>query len=373
MHSFCRSSIIISILFLFSSCWSQFEVNTIYTDGIPNNNCYFSNGATQLGLTNRNGIIYINDSLKGSEIHVEDLQTGSHYKFILNQDTTLVTEQIQKLEEVKVKPRDRKKLLNAVIDVNQERLFEKLNIKGSVYIAELYILNSGVNADTVLKIFTCDMIITDINGNMKMHVKNPIKLEKGEADDQELLDMASSVMRPEKNFKKTTLSKLNYSGFRMKKHRKFKSRLITNKHRRGLIYSTNDSTNLLVNVFGKVNKYSWRKKDSTLLFMSKYYFQESSGSNAFNVPFSNSEYSNPDGQFSNGYLSTEQLMEFSKIQNNVFYYFAMEKIIEDESELSDYKTIDSFEKMYSNTRSKKMKEVPDPKIYPLKFPFPIFF
>lgn len=352
---------------------AQFKVQTIYTNDFPNRNCYFSYDNNQLGLTNRNGIIYINDSLKGSVINIEDLETGLKYKFTLSKDTTIITDQVQELEEVQIKPRDRKKLLDEVFEKNQDRLPEKLNIKGTVYIAELYILNSGNEPDTVLKIFTCDMVIVDVFGNMKIQVKNPIKLKKGEAHDQELFEKASSLMRPEKNFQKKTQSQLNYSSFLMKKYRKFNSQLINKKERKNLLYTTTDSTNLFVDRFGKVNKYSWRKKDSALLFMSKYYFQESEGSNMFNVPFSNIEYSNPEGRLAGGYVSTETLLEIGDTQTNIFYYFAMENIIKDTSTLSDYTPTESFEEMYSNTRTKQMRQIPDPKIYPLKFPFLIFF
>lgn len=217
------------------------------------------------------------------------------------------------------------------------------------------------------------MIITDVFGNMNMHVKNQKKLEKGEAKDKELFKKITSINTPEKNFKEKILSRLNYTSFHMKKYRKFNSRLINKKEKRNLIYTTRDSTNLLLDVIGKVNKYSWRKSDSTLLFISHYYSQKSAGSNGFNVPYSNSEYSNPDGEFSSGYVSMETLLKLGETQSNIFYYFAMEKIIEDQPKLSDYKSIESFEEIYSNTKTKPMGNVPDPKIYPLKFPASIFF
>lgn len=51
----------------------------------------------------------------------------------------------------------------------------------------------------------------------------------------------------------------------------------------------------------------------------------------------------------------------------------MERIIKDPTEFKEYKTIESFEEMYSDTKTKQLKQIPDPKVYPLKFPYSVFF
>ncbi len=372
------------IVFLFHAflSFSQIEVKTIYTDNYPNNNCYFAVQNQKIGLTNRDGVIYIDEDFKGKKVIIHDIETDLKYEFTVNEDTIIVTERIQELDEVSIKPRNRKKLLEAIIELNQERLKKQLTLKGEIFIAEHYVLsNAKTNAsDTIIEVFSCDVIITRVANNLELYISEGEKLRIGEIRNPEIYELQKSLFSPFKNFNEVLNNKLNYESYEMKKFRKYNSIMINDLNKRHLVYTNTESPKLFYNQKGEEHKYSWRKSDSSLLKVAKYFsLNDSNTKKSIVFPYNNNSFIKRNSNFENSILTHEQEFIFRESNSektalkNIFYYILIDKSLHEKPDLKSYKKVNDFQELYFNKKAKNVKKLPDPKIYPLRFPVTVFF
>jgi hypothetical protein len=369
------------ILCLSFTVHSQIEVRTLNPDETPNSNCYFSVDSVQIGLANRNGFVFIDENLKGKEVIITELDTGWKNQFILKSDTTIVLEEVQILSEVEIKPRNTKTLYKEIMELNQNRLPEKLNLKGEVFFAELYIIEnerSGGETDTILDVFSCEIIILDVFGDKTILAKNAIKYREGNISNEAYFKKVEGITIPSKNFDRQLIGNLNYKTFEMKKFRKYNSSVnIGGRNKYLKFYKIDSST--IAGLQVKEFLYSWKKQDSSLVQVSSYYRQGDKSSNLLSFPFGYRDFSNPNCNYSDSHILSESGMRiFNESQqinviNNVFKYFNIEGRVDDDASNKGFKQINSFEELYNETKSKKPDEDIIPVLYPLRFPISIFF
>lgn len=322
------------ILCVSNTISAQIEVRTLNPDGTSNSNCYFSTDSVQVGLTNREGLIFINQSLKGKEFLVKELETGWEDHFILNGDTSIILEEIQILSEVKIKPRNLKKLYKEIIKLNQSSLPENLNLKGEVFVCELYTINDlkSERVDTVVDFFKCDIIVLDVFGSRTILTKKPRKYRDGHAENEKYFTKVERISVPLDNFNNFYTEYLNLERFEMKKFRKYKSSYNIEEGLRELKFYKNDTSHLIVESTSSEFLYIWDKEDSMLNRVSSYYEQLGKESSvAFNVPFHFAEFSNFNHDYTNSHVLAENEItiyseEYNKrVVNNVFSYFFIER------------------------------------------------
>jgi hypothetical protein len=379
-----RQSLFLSFILCISYTISaQIEVRTVNPDGTANSNCYFSTDSVQVGLTNREGLIFIDQSLKGKEFFVKELETGWENRFVLNGDTSIVLEEIQILSEVKIKPRNLKKLYKEIMGLNQSRLPEKLNLKGEIFVCEMYTisdLKSAESVDTVIDFFKCDVIILDVFGSKTFLTKNPRKYRDGYAENDKYLGRIEPICVPLDNFINSYNKLLNLERFEMKKFRKYKSSFTIEEGVRELKFYKNDTSNLMAESTSNEFLYIWDKEDSMLNRVSSYYEHMGKESSvAFNLPFHFAEFSNFNHDYTNSHMLAENEITFyseeydKRAVNNVFSYFYIEKKVEADVSTEDYKEVESLQNLFEATEREGTKEDFTPILYPLKFPSSIFF
>lgn len=365
---------------------AQIEVKTMNPDGTPNSNCYFSVDSVQIGLANRNGYVFIDQSFKGKEVIFKELETGWEDQFILKSDTTIILEEVQILSEVEIKPRNTKKLYKEIMELNQNRLPEKLNLKGEVFFAELNTIKNksiGDKTDTILDVFSCEVVILDVFGDKTILAKNPIKYREGSVSNgtnEKLFAKKEKVVVSHKIFVQQMIENLNYEIFEMKKFRKYRSSLNIDDRNMNLKFNRLDSSKV-VEVKENEFMYTWKKHDSSLVHMSIFYRQgrDSYSTAEIILPFSYRELSIPNNDYSDGYLlsefETRMINEGQQvtIKSNAFNYFDLQGRVEKDESIQGYKEFFSFAELLEKTNSKKPEDGITPVLYPLRFPISIFY
>lgn len=384
--NFFKSLFLSLILCISFRAHSQIEVRTINADETPNSNCYFSIDSVQIGLANRNGFVFIDETLKGEEVIVTDIETGWKDLFVLDVDTIIVIEEIQTLSEVEIRPRNTKELYKEIMELNKNRLPEKLNLKGEVFFAELNTIknkSTGGKTDTILDVFSCEVIILNVFGDETILAKNPIKYRVGgvlSGANKKYFAKKEKVIVSQKIFVQQMIKNLKYETFEMKKFRKYNSSLNIDDRNMHLKFNKLDS---LMHVGVKENEfmYTWTKQDSSLVHLSIFYRQgeDSYSSGEISLPFSFRELSNPNQDYTDGYLlsefETRMINEGQQITiiSNAFNYFDIQERVEDNESILGYEEFISFEELLKETKSKKPENGITPVIYPLRFPISIFF
>ena len=361
--------------------FSQVEVKIVYPDGRPNNNCYVQLDTTNVGFTNKNGIVLIDDKNRGELYTIEDLETGYRVRFRLKMDTLITTEKMQVFDQVDVKPVNRKKLSKEILEINKSRLPKELNLKGQFFYSELYIIDNlkdESESDTLVETFLCNIVILDIFGDQSILINSPRKIIKGKIENQEYFEIIESIIKPGKNFKNSIVESINYENFKVKGYRKFNSELnYFNKHMDLKFFFKNKGTIGGISN-GKEIKYNWDKSDSTLIILSKYYQQGVKSNEKFSAPFAFTEFSNKNKNYTDSYVVSEIESRFfnesinTNSTNSLFMYFYIDEQIKDKPNLNGYKKIESMQDFLQNVKVNKSHEPITPILFPLRFPEAIF-
>jgi len=240
----------------------------------------------------------------------------------------------------------------------------------------------GGKTDTILDVFSCEVIILDVFGDKTILAKNPIKYREGGVSsgaNKKYFAKKEKIIVSQKIFVQHMIKNLKYEIFEMKKFRKYKSSLNIDDRNMHLKFNKLDS---LIDVGVKENEfmYTWKKQDSSLVHLSIFYRQsvDSYSSEDISLPFSFRELSNPNHDYSDGYILSEFETRMNEGQqvtiiSNGFNYFDIQGRVEEDESVQGYKEFISFEELLKETKSKKPENGITPVLYPLRFPISIFY
>jgi len=385
-HKILKFQLVFILCNIVGSLYSQTAIKFEYPNGLPNSNCFVQIDTTKIGISNKKGIVVIDNRFIGQNIQIKDLNSQLQWNFKLNQDTTLVTQKIQSFEEIEIKPINKKKLSKEILELNKERLPEELNITGTFFFADLYLLKDkgSKQTDTLLEIFKCDIVLKDLFGKPIIKYKNPVKQRIGNFnlfESNETYRSIKEIVQSHKHIESIMTDGLNYKSFEVKKFRKLNSRLLNRKNKKELQFFTTDSSQFILNSIGKEYKQKWDKSDSTLVFLSNFYRQGDVSKNMLSFPFSLLEFSNKNKNYKDAYFSSETEIVVNirnqngsiKFQNNLFTYLYIDSSFNTNIEFSNYKNSESFEKLIQQTKVNGIEKSIEPKLFPLRFPQDIFF
>ncbi|GEM_PF-6845191 len=364
--------------------FSQVEVQLKYEDGKPNDHCMVFIDSVEYGLSNRYGYVLFNDEHSGKQVIVEDLESDFSCTFALSHDTTIITKAITEFDEVEIKPRNKKKFVESVLEVNRERLPQQLQLKGEVFTIDYYVFNDDSDAtlDTMIEIFTCDIVFHDLLGDVSIYYDHPVKLRAGDFnlfDKKGQYAIGKRLMTPVESFESMVKNTINFKRVEVKKYRKYESKLLSDDDVWSAQFFKSDSSKFSFNSVGKEFKYTWRKSDSTLTGLSNYLKLGNESSSAFCVPFQSLEFSRKNENYEHAHILQEFELILSDnnqsriMKNNFFSYFFIDSASSQGIPLSEYEKADSFEALVNDTQPKKSIENIHLKLYPLRLPVGILF
>ncbi|RFC55501.1 hypothetical protein [Brumimicrobium aurantiacum] len=378
---------LITLLCIFTFCsYAQITIQTEYSNGLPNSNCIAEIDAEIIAVSNRKGKLVLENKYRNQEVLIKDLVTEIQWKFTVNQDTTIITQDIQLLDEVEIKPIDKVKLSKELFKVNQDRLPERLHIGGELYFAELYIIHHKDTtrlSDTLVEIFKCNVFIEDAFGEYAIFYKDPVKLQYGDfiVLTEDVYSNLENTLIPHKNVLSSIVNGISFDRFEVNKYRKLNSKLAINKNTNELQFFSADTTHFIFNTIGNEYKQSYDKSDSTYLFLSSFYKQGDPSKNILSFPFTHVEYSNPNKNYKEAYLTEELEIVMNldlqgtrlNFKNSYFSYFDIDSVYTSKQAINAYEKTESLEKLIQETDVNSEEVKIRPKKIPLRFPEGILF